>query len=341
MKLPALLLAIITIPLAHVARGQQQIANLGICHLVSGAEIQNCRIGYRTWGTLNADRSNAILFPTWFSGTSAALADSVGADKLVDPAKYFIIAVDALTNGVSSSPSNTPAPQHGPDFPAITIQDMVNAEYRLVTETLGIRHLHAVMGISMGGIQTFEWLVDYPEMMDVAVPIVGAPRPTGFDLLFIQTEEDALRSDPEFHQGRYEKSPPVPVVHQIHELFLSTPAHFAAQEPPDKFRSDYPKSYAKGILPFDANDWLYGLVALSRQDIAHGGTLEDAAKKIKAKVLIVNAAQDHMVNPKPALDFAPLIGAKTIVLQSDCGHLAPGCEAATLFPAVRAFLDGK
>jgi homoserine O-acetyltransferase/O-succinyltransferase len=341
MRFITLLLAVFATPLVQAADGTQQIADLGTCHLVSGAEIQHCRIGYRTWGTLNASRSNAILFPTWFSGTSAALTDSVGADRLVDPSKYFVIAVDALTNGVSSSPSNSPAPQHGPDFPAVTIQDMVNTEYRLITETLGIKHLHAVMGISMGGIQTFEWLVDYPEMMDLAIPIVGSPRPTSFDLLFIQTEEDALRSDPEFHQGRYEKSPPVPVVHQIHELFLSTPTHFAAQESPDKFRADFPRSFSEGILPFDANDWLYGLVALSRQDIGHGGSLEDAAKKVRAKVLIINAAQDHMVNPKPALDFAPLIGAKTIVLTSDCGHLAPGCEAATLFPAVRAFLDTK
>jgi homoserine O-acetyltransferase len=332
------ILALLTVSLAH---GQQQFADLGTCKLISGAQIQHCRVGYRTWGKLNADRSNAILFPTWFTGTSADLVRSVGSDRLVDPTKYFIIAVDALTDGVSSSPSNSPAPQHGPDFPAITIQDMVNSEYRLVTESLGIRHLHAVMGISMGGIQTFEWLVDYPDMMDRAVPIVGTPRPTGYDLLFIQTEEDALRSDPEFHQGRYEKSPPVPVVQEIHTLHLTTPAHFAAEEPPQKFLADYPKTAAKGIEPFDANDWLSGLVALSHHDIAHGGSLEDAAKKVRARVLIVNAAQDHMVNPKPALDFAQLIGAKTIVLQSDCGHIAPGCEAATLFPAVRAFLDGK
>ena len=341
MKLAALVLAILTVPLAHVARSQQKFAELGSCKLVSGAEIQHCRIGYRTWGVLNADHSNAVLFTTWFGGTSLGVGGSVGADKLVDPGKYFIIAVDALGNGVSSSPSNALAPQHGPDFPAYTIQDMVNTQFRVVTGTLGIKHLHAVMGVSMGGIQTFEWLVDYPDMLDLAIPIVGSPRPTSYDTLLMQTEEDALRSDPEFHKGRYEKSPPVPVVQAIHLLHLTTPAHFAADETPQKFLADYPKAYSKGILPFDANDWLSGLVAISAHDIGHGGSLEDAAKRIKAKVLIVNAAQDHMVNPKPALDFAPLIHAKTIVLQSDCGHMAPGCESAILFPAVRAFLDGK
>jgi homoserine O-acetyltransferase len=69
--------------------------------------------------------------------------------------------------------------------------------------------------------------------------------------------------------------------------------------------------------------------------------MEDAARRVKARVLIVNAAQDHMVSPEPALDFAKLIGAKTLVLQSDCGHLATSCDAATLDPAVRTFLDGN
>jgi homoserine O-acetyltransferase/O-succinyltransferase len=341
MRFVILLLAVLATPPVQAADGVQQIANLGTCRLVSGAEIQNCRIGYRTWGTLNADRSNAILFPTWFSGTSAQLADSVGADKLVDPAKYFVIAVDALTNGVSSSPSNTPAPQHGPDFPAITIHDMASAEYRLVTETLGIKHLHAVMGISMGGMQTFEWLADYPAMMDLAIPIVGSPRPNSRDLLLTSMEEDALKSDPAFRNGRYEKSPPAGLVAAIHQMNLTSPAHYAATVSVKHFPHVYASYFSQGILPFDANDWLAGLEAMRHHDIAHGSSLEDTAKKVKTKVLIVNAAQDHMVNPKPALDFAPLINAKTIVLQSDCGHLAPGCEAATLFPAVRTFLNGQ
>ena len=73
----------------------------------------------------------------------------------------------------------------------------------------------------------------------------------------------------------------------------------------------------------------------------HGGSLEDAAKRVHAKVLVVAATQDHMVNPKPALDFAAQIGAKTLLLESDCGHLATQCETEKMYPAVRAFLDGK
>src|SRR5271155_846957 len=113
--------------------GQQQFDDLGTCKLAGGGEISSCRLGYRTWGTLNAERSNAVLFPTWFSGTSGNIQDWLGAGKLVDPERYFVIAVDALGDGVSSSPSNS-ARQHGPQFPAFSMRDMVDTEYRLMTE---------------------------------------------------------------------------------------------------------------------------------------------------------------------------------------------------------------
>ncbi len=320
--------------------GRQQFAALGACKLVSGQEIENCRLGYRTWGKLNAQRSNAVLFPTWFSGTSANLADSIGPNGLVDPSKYFVIAVDALGDGVSSSPSNSTT-QQGPDFPAFTIQDMVNSEYHLVTETFHLTHLHAVMGISMGGIQTFEWMVDYPSIMDEAIPIVGSPRPNSRDLLLYRADMDAVRSDPGWKEGRYTQPPPAPVAELIWQLNLSTPANFARTHAPAEFGEEYAKWRAQGILPFDANDWLAQLEAVVHLDVAHGGSIEDAARRVRAKVLVVSSAQDQMVNPGPALDFARLLGARTLVLQGDCGHVATGCEAATLNPAVRAFLDAE
>jgi homoserine O-acetyltransferase/O-succinyltransferase len=322
------------------ADGSQQFAPLGACKLTSGQQIENCRLGYRVWGKLNAQRSNTVLFPTWFSGTSANLADSIGANGLVDPATYFVIAVDALGDGVSSSPSNS-ATQHGPDFPAFTIQDMVNSEYRLATETFHLTQLHAVMGISMGGIQTFEWMVDYPGFMDEAIPIVGSPRPNSRDLLLYRADMDAVRSDPGWKNGRYTQPPPAPLAQLIWELNLSTPANFAHTHSPEEFDGEYAKWRAQGILPFDANDWLAQLDAVVRMDVAHGASMKDAARRVKAKVLVVSSAQDHMVNPQPALDFAPMIRARTLLLQGDCGHIATGCEAAKLNPAVRAFLEGR
>lgn len=117
------------------ADGQLRVAHLSDCALQSGQILHDCRVGYRTFGRLNAAGDNAVLMPTWLYGTSADLTEFFGsvpsARQLVDTSRFLGIAVDALGNGVSSSPSNTLDPQHGPDFPAITTRDIVQAEYRL------------------------------------------------------------------------------------------------------------------------------------------------------------------------------------------------------------------
>jgi homoserine O-acetyltransferase/O-succinyltransferase len=216
---------------------------------------------------------------------------------------------------------------------------MVNAEYRLATETLGLKHLRAVMGISMGGQQTFEWMVDYPDFMDEAIPIVGSPRPNSRDLLLYRTDIEAVKSDPAWQNGRYTQPPAALLAKLIWNLNLTTPANYARTHPPEKFASEYATRLANGIRPFDANDWIAQLDAITHLDVAHGGSMEDAAKRVKAHVLVVSSAQDQMVNPQPALDFAHMIGAKVLVLQGDCGHSATACESTTLDPQVRAFLD--
>jgi homoserine O-acetyltransferase len=324
---------------AASADGAQRYAELGNCKLESGQEITNCRLGYRAWGKLDPEGSNAILFPTWFTGTTAPLVGNVGSASMLDPAKYFIIAVDALGDGVSSSPSNSTT-QPRMAFPAFTTRDMVRAEYRLATETLHLKHLRAVMGISMGGMQTFEWIADYPGFMDLAIPIVGSTRLTPYDLVLWRAEEDAIRADPAWRGGNYDKTPAMEQVAILHDMNLSTPSHYN-REAGTGFAARYEGYKASGATEFDANDRLYQLEAMIHHDIAHGGSMEDAAKSVRAKVLVVASEQDHMVNPGPALEFAKLLGAKTLLLTSDCGHLAPGCEANKVNPAVQAFLAGK
>jgi homoserine O-acetyltransferase len=333
------------VPLAASAQtagteGEQQFAALGACKLDSGQEISNCRLGYRTWGKLNPAGSNAILAPTWFTGTSAGLSDAIVKSKIADSAKFFVVVVDALGDGVSSSPSNSKTQPHMA-FPAFTTRDMVRSEYRLATEVLKLKHLHAVMGISMGGMQTFEWIVDYPDFMDLAVPIVGSTRLTAYDLLLWHAEEDATHADPAWQGGNYEKNPPLLQVAVLHDMNLSTPAHYAREVGREGFKTRYEMYRANYGTDFDANDRLYQLEAMIHHDVAEGGSMADAAKKVHAKVLVVASEQDHMVNPGPALEFARLLGAKTLLLTSDCGHLAPGCEGVRMNLLVAAFLDGK
>ena len=86
---------------------EQQFANLGDFKLQNGGVIRNCRIGYRTFGSLNSDKSNVIVFPTWAGGTTEQLKSNFGPGRLIDSATYYVVAIDALSNGVSSSPSNS------------------------------------------------------------------------------------------------------------------------------------------------------------------------------------------------------------------------------------------
>src|SRR5580704_7487492 len=162
------------------ADGAQQIAALGDLKLRSGTVIHDFRLGYRTFGQLNAAKSNAILWPSWLGGTTQDLMQFVGPDKVVDNTKYFVVLVDAIGDGISSSPSNSRT-QARLAFPEFTIRDMVESEHRLATEVLHLTHLHAVMGISMGGMQTFEWVMAYPDFMDVGVPMAGSPQSTSYD----------------------------------------------------------------------------------------------------------------------------------------------------------------
>jgi len=226
-------------------------------------------------------------------------------------------------------------------FPGFTTRDMVQAEYRLATEVLHLKHLRAVMGISMGGMQTFEWMVDYPDFMDLAVPIVGSTRLTAYDLLLWHAEEDAIRENPAWRGGNYEKTPALPQVAILHDMNLSSPEHYAREIGRAGFAARYEDYREKGATEFDANDRLYQLEAMINHDVAHGSSMEAVAKKVHAKVLVVASQQDHMVNPGPALEFAKLLGAQTLLLTSDCGHRAPGCEGAKMNPAVAAFLESK
>jgi homoserine acetyltransferase len=143
------LFMLVMLPLMQVAHGQeQQLAHIGDLRLESGNMIRDCVMGYRTLGRLNKNNSNAVLFPTAFGWRSAELVSRVGPGKLIDADRYFVIVVDSLGDGISSSPSNSES-QRGPDFPEFSIRDMVSAEQQLVVGTLHLQHVRAGMGFSM------------------------------------------------------------------------------------------------------------------------------------------------------------------------------------------------
>ena len=134
-------IAVVFASCTAVAESEQQFASIGDFKLTSGQVIEDCRIGYRILGELNADKSNVVVVPTWFTGTTGGLVNGgvIGPGKLADTDKYFVITFDALGNGVSTSPSNSNA-QSDDKFPRITTEDMVKTQHEVLTEHLGLDH---------------------------------------------------------------------------------------------------------------------------------------------------------------------------------------------------------
>ncbi len=337
----AALVAAATAALAQqpVAEGAQQFADLGHCTLESGQVIEHCRIGYRTFGHLSATRDNAVLMPTWLYGTTADLVslfgDGTKPGQLVDSTRFFGIAIDALGNGVSSSPSNS-ATQRGVDFPAFTTRDMVCAEYRVVTEVLGLHHLHAVLGLSMGGEQTFAWATAYPGFFDLAVPILGTPRLTSYDLQVKEIMLGTIFADRDFHDGRYSTQPALKLANLFGALTVTTPEYRNTHTSRANFE-EFLRT-AEAPQPIDANDRVAQLRAVVHHDVIGTRTLAEAAHASTAHFLVIVSAQDHLVNPQPALDWAAALGAPTYISQGDCAHLIMLCDAAGVSVRVRSFL---
>lgn len=319
---------------------QQQFANIGDLKLQNSGVIRNCRIGFRTFGHLNTDKSNVVVFPTWAGGTTEQLQSNIGPGKLVDSTRYFVIAIDALSNGVSSSPSNSRL-QPRMKFPRFTLRDTVESQHVLLTTVLKINHVKAVVGISMGGMQAFQWLVSYPEFMDKAIPIVGSPRLAPYDLLLWQAQIEALMRDRDWKGGNYSANPARALDFAFGELLLTSPPDYNKRKTRDEVLADLEKARHdnKGS---DANNKIRQTQAMMELDVSRdfGGSLQRAAKAVKAKVFVVVSKFDHVVTPGPATEFGSLIGAKILTLESDCGHLATVCESTRLNDAVADFLKG-
>ena len=319
---------------------QQQFANIGDLKLQNSGVIRNCRIGYRTFGHLNTAKSNVVVFPTWAGGTTEQLQSNIGPGKLVDSTRYFVIAIDALSNGVSSSPSNSRL-QPRMKFPRFTLRDTVESQHVLLTTVLKINHVKAVVGISMGGMQAFQWLVSYPEFMDKAIPIVGSPRLAPYDLLLWQAQIEALMRDRDWKGGNYSANPARALDFAFGELLLTSPPDYNKRKTRDEVLADLEKARHdnKGS---DANNKIRQTQAMMELDVSRdfGGSLQRAAKAVKAKVFVVVSKFDHVVTPGPATEFGALIGAKILTLESDCGHLATVCESTRLNEAVADFLNG-
>ena len=177
----------------------------------SGVVLPEARVVYGTYGRLDAARDNVVLLPSSYMARLGSyawlIASEATPDLALDPARDFIVATELFGNGSSSSPSNTPAPFDGPRFPVMTIRDNVEAVRRLLVEALGIDHVKAVIGFSMGAQQAFQWAVSHPRFMDRIVATAGTAKTYGHGFMRLEGQVAAIAADPVFAAGDYRARP--------------------------------------------------------------------------------------------------------------------------------------
>lgn len=334
-----------------------------------------------TYGELNADSSNAILICHALSGDHHAAGyysmeeqkpgwwdSAIGPGKPIDTNRFFVVSLNNLGGCRGSSGPNTINPatgkQWGPDFPIVTVRDWVNSQARLA-DHLGIEQWAAVIGGSLGGMQVLQWAIDYPQRIRHAVVIAAAPNLTAQNIAFNEVVRQALRSDPDFHSGRYAEHNTVPatglkIARMLgHITYLSDDAmrkKFGRELREGKISFGFDvefqvESYLRYqgesfVERFDANTYLLMTKALDYYDPAaeHGGDLSAALANVTAKFLVVSFTSDWRFSPERSRELvkALLDGDKTVSyteVEAHHGHDAFLIPIPHYFDVFRTYME--
>jgi len=296
----------------------------------SGETLDGFTLAYETYGTLNADHSNAILICHALSGDSHVAGyythdsdeapgwwdEAVGPGKMFDTDRFYVICSNVIGGCQGSSGPSSPAPDGKPyalRFPFVTVPDMVQAQRHLM-DTLGIERLFAVAGGSMGAMQALQWSVDFPERVGSVLFIASTPRSSPQAIALNEIGRQAIYADPNWNRGDYyDQTPPnagLAVARMVgHISYMSEQSlerKFGRRTRGGKFAYNFDidfdvESYLqhqgeKFIRRFDANSYLYITKALDYFNIADdfGGSLEAAAAQIRCPVLVVTFSSDWL-----------------------------------------------
>jgi homoserine O-acetyltransferase len=301
--------------------------------LKSGAVLPQFDLVYETYGTLNADKSNAVLICHALSGTHHVAGkysendkyagwwdNLVGPNKPLDTNKFFVIGLNNLggchgsTGPVSINPDTNQ--QWGSQFPVVTVEDWVKSQ-ALLADYLGIQQLAAVIGGSLGGMQALQWTIAYPERVRHALVIASAPNLTAQNMAFNEVARQAIITDPEFHGGDYYAHNVLPrrglrIARMLgHITYLSDDAMGAkfGRKLKDGVKYSFDAEFEmesylryqgdKFAGEFDANTYLRMTRALDYYDPAlnHDGDLSTALNKVTAKFLVVSFTSDWRFSP--------------------------------------------
>ncbi len=325
--------------------------------LESGATLMDVTVAYRTWGVLDPSRSNAVL--VCHALTGSADADGwwpalFGPGRLLDPADTFVVCSNVLGSCYGTTGPLSPAPHGsgawGPEFPAITVRDMVALQRQLLA-ALGVRRLRLVLGGSLGGMQALEWAVSFPELVERAAVIAAPARHSAWATALSEAQRAAIRADSRFREGRYSPTDPpragLAAARMVAMCTYRSPQGLAARFGRElagdgSFAVEH---YLRGhgeklVARFDANAYITLTRAMDSHDVARGrGPLPAVLAEVRLPVLVV-AIDSDVLYPLGELDelARALPNAEFEVLSSPHGHDAFLIEAATVERLVRAFV---
>ena len=266
--------------------------------LRDGETIEHLRLHYATLGSphrdANGEIDNAVLVLHWTGNSGSSmltpefLKSLFAAGAPLDAGRYYLIFPDNLGHGRSTKPSDGLRAH----FPHYGYNDLVDIQHRLVSETLGIKRLHAILGVSMGGMNAWQWAEAYPDEVSAIMPVVSFPvSVSGRNLLWRRMAIAEIRSDPEWQRGDYTK-PPLGFTQAslLLRMMIDGVPHLQAAIPDTKAAEEYMATIVKQNAQADPNDLLYSLESSADYDP------EPGLSKIKAKVYALNFSDDEF-NP--------------------------------------------
>lgn len=318
---------------------------LGDVPLQSGQIFKDARLGYSTYGEPGPGK-RVILIPTFYTGTHLRNEGYIDALPSLNPERHFIVSINLFGNGISSSPSNNPAPQDGPRFPKITLHDNVRCQQRLLAEGLGIEYVDLVFGWSMAACQSFEWGAQFPERVGAILPFCGSARTSYHNIVFLEGVKAALEADQTFNGGDYAEPPTAGL-----KAFGRVYAGWAFSQTFYRERlhrqigfetfEDLLRDWEEDHLSWDANDLLAKLWTWKHGDISANKTYAKDFRKalgaIQARAIVVPCSTDLYFPPEDsAIEVEHMPNAELRIYDSPWGHCvaAPGRDLA-----FNAFLD--
>lgn len=329
--------------------GDYDIVSVGRLDLEEGGSIPDCRLAVTTWGELNEARDNAILITTWYSGTHQIWRDVyVGPEHALNPERYFIVAINQIGSGLSTSPHNADganAELAMSKFPKVRIGDDVVAQERLLREHFGIERLQLVVGGSMGAQQTYEWAVRFPDKVLRAAPIAGTAQNTPHDFLYTKALNEAITSDPGWNGGEYASNADVVDGLKRHAgiwAVMGFSTEFWKQEVWRALEFDSKEAFMEGFLePYflamDPNDLLAMAWKWQRGDVARhtGGDLDAALGRITAKTFVMPINEDMFFPVRDCkAEQEHVKGSELRVIDDVLGHLGLFGVAPTYMPQI-------